>query len=731
MAERVSSITDLPLDILVLVFPYLDAKSFLSFCSTCKAFQQDSIRLDPAYWSHATRSTFRVPNQPIVQHDGVRWQKLYRRLLTQSRVFTWGSNTYNRLGHSSQRDVPAGPVRLPRHLPRRRFAHSSSCSFPTEMDNTRDLGVIADMQCGGWSTTLLASKGLLYTVGVLDGMQVLHNHSADNGPQLLRFPAAYPYSTGPAAYEEPTIAIRQFSSGRCHILGLSDSGRIWSWYAVHKPALHVKFLNIDVNDSSSTPSYEPSTYGRIRKVVAGWSRSSAFVNGTGIVVWDPVQRDAHQNDDEVDTMLVLDAVEVPRTGYQRAKGASRESPEERVLGEEVGVVLNYIMLEHFVIFVTDIGKIFCAKFGDKNRVEEILELQALRNALDSPSDVQGSFRRFAVFKNGEVIIGDQDYLEACWNARMRNPEQTDIDGLKYIPALQQNNVISIAFGDYHFIALHSTGKITSYGTELQACGALGLGGDGDPEGRIRGIRYTGFGHDGKLLPHAYTHGRQVWFEPEKKKFMTFMTSGGKDPDEAKERMRLFVTDPAVQGELSEWFEQEGRSWDDNPAVKEADEDGLGSYFALSISAAGWHSGAVVLVNAKLAAQVQRSYIVKDPDAVDETNNTEDQQPEGTEPIGMFASSLSWLTDLGRWFLGLQTVAEQQQSNLQDVFHPHGLSDFLDPIAYGASPEKGYKYVWADKSFPRLKLSDGQEMPGTVDFDEWKNDIPEWKLDIEV
>jgi SCF-associated factor 1 len=147
MAEGISSITDLPLDILVLVFPYLDAKSFLSLCSTCKAFQQNSIRLDPAYWSHATRSTFRVPNQPVVQHDGVRWQKLFRRLLTQSRVFTWGDNGQGRLGHGLQeRDI-----RLPRgtrHVARRGPISNISCSFPTEVAHTEELGVIADMQCG-------------------------------------------------------------------------------------------------------------------------------------------------------------------------------------------------------------------------------------------------------------------------------------------------------------------------------------------------------------------------------------------------------------------------------------------------------------------------------------------------------------------------------------------------------------------------------------------------------
>lgn len=144
MAEKVGNLTELPLDILVLIFPYLDAKSFLALCSTCRAFQQPSIRQDPAYWSFATRSTFRVPNQPVVQHDGARWQKLYRRLLTQSRVYTWGNNTDRRLGHNYTSESH-------RANPRAYFPavyHTPYCHFPTEMEHTKELGVIADLQCG-------------------------------------------------------------------------------------------------------------------------------------------------------------------------------------------------------------------------------------------------------------------------------------------------------------------------------------------------------------------------------------------------------------------------------------------------------------------------------------------------------------------------------------------------------------------------------------------------------
>lgn len=103
--------------------------------------------LDPAYWSLATRSTFRLPNQPVVQHDGLRWQKMYRRLLTQSHVYTWGDNTRSRLGHSYDQPYNEAPL-MPRMRRPMRRNMNTHCSFPTEMEDTRELGVIADMQCG-------------------------------------------------------------------------------------------------------------------------------------------------------------------------------------------------------------------------------------------------------------------------------------------------------------------------------------------------------------------------------------------------------------------------------------------------------------------------------------------------------------------------------------------------------------------------------------------------------
>lgn len=67
------------------------------------------------------------------------------------------------------------------------------------------------------------------------------------------------------------------------------------------------------------------------------------------------------------------------------------------------------------------------------------------------------------------------------------------------------------------------------------------------------------------------------------------------------------------------------------------DDGLGAYFALRVSAAGWHSGAVLLVNEELAKETS--------------------------------------------------------------------------------------YDWHNKSFPRLKYVNGEDMPGSVPVDEWREGRP--------
>lgn len=103
-------------------------------------------------------------------------------------------------------------------------------------------------------------------------------------------------------------------------------------------------------------------------------------------------------------------------------------------------------------------------------------------------------------------------------------------------------------------------------------------------------------------------------------------------------------------------------------------------------------------------------------------------------------SLIVAADWGRYFLGLAPY--NVSSN---TYHPNAPHLRHAPTAtqsfaarhqlpqrsdYGASPREGYHYIWADDHFPRLRLSDGTEMPGNIKFHEWRYGRPEWNLDWE-
>lgn len=86
----------------------------------------------------------------------------------------------------------------------------------------------------------------------------MHGRFATTNPnRRLNFPSAYPITT--KHRYEPSTAIAQFSSGRKHILGLADDGKVWQW--VNDEARLIKPLHVDVGGN------------RVARVVAGMSMS--------------------------------------------------------------------------------------------------------------------------------------------------------------------------------------------------------------------------------------------------------------------------------------------------------------------------------------------------------------------------------------------------------------------------------------------------------------------------
>lgn len=678
------NVLDLPEDILSLVFVLLEPKDFLALCCSSRIlytnYQKDSL-----FWRTKTSTTFRTPISPLLRADGARWYHLYRRLKTQTRLYTWGQGLKGNLGHGmGMRHGPPGPPvlrgrrggRVIVQPPRLVFQRTTS-TWPTEAHVPDEVGVIADLQCGGWSTVILSSAGRLYATGSINSANYVNVGSQTDRFERLEY------------LTQSTSAIAEFSAGRTHILALTDDNEILSWDRINAKGLKVY------------SRHGGRFSGKATRVVGGWGESSTYIPEVGILYWLPLKN--NQDDETLDGREVKEKV-VPNTARTVLKDGS------------IFDVTAHILLEGILLYITSDSKIWACDIGHENQEDTEprsapVQLPGFHDGGDQLRDVQGSFRNFVVFtSSGRVLTGNTDYVTRCFNAaraaatsnvddEANSSDPTTWENLgdllssrpRDLPTLQHSGVIAVRFGDWHYHALHSNGKVTSHGHEPESCGALGFG-EAHHGGKLRGL-YTGLQgmrQDTKLLPVADLKGRQVWFEPEKRDWLEHLQ---KTADEAFRQHRGqpywfdILHDPVKQTVFSEWIEQEGRHWDDGPyapktdlsgAVKqtklkegEAEDFHLDPYFALAIGAAGWHSGALVLVDEVKAEETRQKWIMPaSNDDVGELHDKPDDQNVVDMPLpGQFP--------------------EDSSSQPQEV---------------------GPKPIWVCASFPRIKFPDGSVSP---------------------
>jgi len=499
-----TSIVSLPSDIIIdNIFPLLSVKEFLNFSATCKAFH--ALAYDEVYWRKLTTSTFRLPAQPLREKG---WRELYKNL-SSATLFTWGSNDKGRLGHEDD---------------------CSKMPFPMEAELPLNQ-VAVDVVMGGWSTTALTASGSLYTWGTLSGSW--RSRPEGQKPReratQLQFPP-----------EHASTKIVQASSGRAHVLGLSEAGRIWSWTEEAQHGQCIKFTDID------TQAYHPNNHGikrphgTVETVVAGWNHSAALVNGVGIVIWFP-ENQITPNENE----LCVDAEVVPGTCYiEGIPKPSTISTEDWDLAKEMGEVIGIMAGDSYLLFLTKPGKVYAIDAQPDmvagSRPIQLPQFSAPQG--DKPmSYISGSFRNFAVFNSdGLVYIGNKDMVQNALSSPDVVRETEEAESPIVMPSLQKRDIVAIAFGDYHSLALTSQGQVLAWGTESGKCGCLGLG---PPEiARKKGVKFE---YDGKL----------------------------DTPSEVR----------------FDWFESNPQFKADSQPKRED-----GQYFVFNISAAGWHSGALAL-----------------------------------------------------------------------------------------------------------------------------------------
>lgn len=438
---------------------------------------------------------------------------------------------------------------------------------------------------------MLTSDGVLYSVGVLNN----DNSRRVSTPKLhpLKFPEIDTDSGDKAT------TIRQFSSGRTQVLGLSDDGRIWSWEVSDDPGVGIWFMDAQI--STGPPSVNRP--GSVTKVIAGWNKNSAYIVGTGIVYWKPFGVYQHH-----DNEAFIACNTVPGTGFRRAD-ASRDDENPDTLGE----VRNHIVLESHIVFITDLNKVYAYKIkggAESVEKEEVVELTTFFAPDREVKDIHGSFRRFAILtSSGEVLMGNEVMIDTFYQIRSQDEPEPPTPNKPQ--SLQHTNVVSIAFGDHHFHALHAHGKISSHGVESGGSGSFGLGGKNEGP-NFRGVRYANTRrpfHDNTLAPYAQETPRYIWFEPEKKQWLADLEAKANEGHTLSWNSIFRSRESDISKAYNECIEREGGAWDDFPDLKREEDYGLGAYFALTVAAGGWQSGGLVLVNQELAEKIRLKHTV--------------------------------------------------------------------------------------------------------------------------
>lgn len=425
--------------------------------------------------------------------------------------------------------------------------------------------------------------------------------------------------------------------------------------------------------------------------------------------------------------MLIDTITIPGTGdHQNVTNRNLSDS----LQSRIGEVLNHIVLEGYIVFTTHLNKIFCYPTTfplSTLSMPEPVELTSFYSAIPQPfeiRDLQGNLDKFAIITHSNAILtAHKSLIEHFHHTSVSSPSDPvpSPPQPSLIPSLQTRSVVSLAFGDHHFLALHSNGTITSYGQELQNCGALGLG---SVVSRLRGVNLPANGWTGAAGKLPPNQGRTVWVEPLMLTWLADIMNRGIKDDESKARWSLIQnTDHGALQAMGDFFEREGAKWEDGTA---AEEEEMGTYFALKVAAAGWHSAALILVDEEKAQRARTAHLAPPPgrrsgvmtpaegrDGVATPTGSvrsEDSYFHIESPSEQLANAVvgifTWVFGVGRWFLGLaERDASREAAKKEGQARPEDGSGDID--------EDGIFYTWSEDPFPRLRLPSGDVMPGEI------------------
>lgn len=303
---------------------------------------------------------------------------------------------------------------------------------------------------------------------------------------------------------EPIKFIALGSGGKTHLLALDDNHNIWAWDKFFDE-IGTK-LELEFDDSSfdivkskfqnqEEPAYNTFIYNisnrnlKILKLASGSHYCAALLEGIGLVVWYgieslqqlPVTRREVRDWGKLGKTTTVHPVLVPNTEF------GSDMTQE---------VVDFHAGFKFLIYVTREGKLYRISTDSRESIltvprEELSEFyskleEVIASKPKSPDDrfmaesqynnnnekpkfikVKGGLYNFAAISNTDNVICSKMVTNGVYITNSLIPEAPE--------ELQNSGCVSIAGGNFHFLALLKGGVMLSWGCELMGSGLLGHG----------------------------------------------------------------------------------------------------------------------------------------------------------------------------------------------------------------------------------------------------------------
>ncbi|KAF8159521.1 regulator of chromosome condensation 1/beta-lactamase-inhibitor protein II [Crassisporium funariophilum] len=456
-------LSELPVEVFLdNLLPYLPVTDLLRLTCTSKLFAV--LGSDDTFWKRKLQEDFNFTGEGTARTSG--WKFIYRGLF-KPRVFVWGETANGRLGLSV----------IPKTV-------TQGVPFPTQV---RLPGVrVVNLVAGGMSFHALDSNGNVHVWGTLSGLYAANMSNSKGYSESAK------QARSPLKLEMPA-PIRSISCGRLHSSCLDRTNTIWTFTSWGRPYRLSSSLFDD-------PGFV------VHQVECGWAFSSLLTKSGEVYVWWPFagrmkeiideRNDAMDGEGDKKALPTKEGV-IPCVTWVMDMEPTRlpdlpALPRLRDTGNEQNTdpvqLIQIAAFDNHIVGLTNYGHVLKRGFlhdesgvsqGRWDYLPQYSEAKAVGShpvfsdgsneggKLDPPqtmkiTHITANFLNFTAYSTGSTSI----VLIGDTNTSPQS--QPNI-----IPALQHKSIISVVIGDYHNAALTASGKLLTWGKYSN--GALGLG----------------------------------------------------------------------------------------------------------------------------------------------------------------------------------------------------------------------------------------------------------------